>query len=86
MNINYSPFIITQYDASTKAMTFDNDPGSDFWYQKPETLDVASMFGAVPWFRRAVELRANGMAGVPFRIMQGDEELDTSAKWENKLE
>jgi HK97 family phage portal protein len=46
---------------------------------------VQSYFQRVAWLHRGVALIANAVAAMPFAIMQGKQEVDVSAKWENKV-
>ena len=39
----------------------------------------------VPTMFRAVQLRANSVASMPFQLMSGDEVYDDSLHWENKV-
>lgn len=38
-----------------------------------------------PWLFRAIELRANAVANMPFRIMRGEIEVDNSETWQNTV-
>lgn len=49
------------------------------------TDQTATYYRAVPWLYRAVEMRANDVADMPFNIYRGDEVVETSENWENKL-
>lgn len=42
-------------------------------------------YTSVPWLARAIEMRANAVASVPFRIMRGETEIDKSEQWADKL-
>ena len=45
----------------------------------------ARYFASVPWLYRAVKDRSNNVARMPFSIMRGDEEVDSSGKYSNAL-
>ncbi len=50
-----------------------------------DTTPVQDYFSRTPWLYRGIELRANAVAAMPFRIMRGETEVDSSEKWENKV-
>lgn len=47
--------------------------------------DVQKMYKAVPWLNRGVGIRSAAMAKMPFTIFDGENELDTSENYQNKL-
>jgi len=75
------------YFDGRKSITFDNYP-PEAWevldgpkdndYESPEFL-----FRRVPWLGRAVKMRSDAVASVPFVLMKGDKEIDTSEEWQN---
>ena len=80
------PFYETKYNPATKGLS--TSPLDDFWYQDAkhdDDTDPASLFRAVPWLYRGVQLRANAVAAMPFAVMRGDEEIDTSEDYKNVL-
>lgn len=72
-----------------KAVALNDLPDSAWnWYTPhltEETEQVQEYFQAVPWLNRAVTLRAQSLASLPFSIMKGTTELDTSDDYQNKL-
>ncbi len=63
-------------------------PLSDFWYEDPKSkddTDPATLFRSVAWLYRGVQLRSNAVAAMPFRIMRGETEVDTSDDYQNAL-
>lgn len=80
------PFYQTRYNNTTKAV--DMSPLSDFWYEDPkrdDDTDPATLFRAVPWLYRGVQLRANAVAAMPFAVMRGETEVDSSDDYQNAL-
>jgi phage portal protein BeeE len=64
-------------------------PLSDFWYEDPkrkDDTDPATLFRSVAWLYRGVQLRANAVAAMPFRIMRGETEVDTSDDYQNAVQ
>ena len=51
-----------------------------------ERTKGAMLFGSVPWLHRGVDLRAGAVASMPFAIMRGKTDMDSSDEWENKVE
>ena len=47
--------------------------------------NVNTYFRRTPWLFRGIELRANAVSSMPFRIMRGETEVDNSEKWTNKV-
>lgn len=80
------PFIKSQVNQATKSV--DLSPLGDYWYQPVRDEDNPTgieLLRAVPWLWRAVELRANAVAAMPFAIMRGKVEEDTSDDYTNAL-
>lgn len=50
-----------------------------------ERTKGAMLFGSVPWLHRGVDLRAGAVASMPFAIMRGKTDMDSSDEWENKV-
>jgi len=49
------------------------------------TTPLKDYFKLIPTLSRAVNLRANAVASMPFEIVRGKTEYDTSADWQNKV-
>lgn len=47
--------------------------------------DLLQLYQQVSWLFRAVDIRCNGVASVPFAIYKGKEEIDTSGHWQNAV-
>jgi len=80
------PFYETKYNTATKSVS--TSPLDDFWYQDAKSdddTDPASLFRAVPWLYRGVQLRANAVAAMPFVVMRGETEIDSSDDYQNAL-
>lgn len=80
------PFYETKYNPATKGLS--TSPLDDFWYQDAkhdDDTDPASLFRAVPWLYRGVQLRANAVAAMPFVVMRGETEIDSSDDYKNVL-
>jgi len=50
-----------------------------------EESDLESFRKSVPWLFRGVQKRANAVAGMPFVILDGEREIDTSGTYANAL-
>ena len=48
-----------------------------------ETQGLQEYYKSIPWLFRGVDIRSNAVASVPFAIMRGEEEIDTSDDWQN---
>ena len=86
LSLLQQPFFRTVQNPATKAI--DLSPAGDFWYSAVRDEDNPSgvdLLRAVPWLWRAVELRANAVAAMPFAIMAGETERDNSADYANAL-
>lgn len=72
-----------------KAVAIDSLPASAWTWFTPhlteEGENAKTIYQKVPWLNRGVELRADAIGSLPFSLMKGDAEFDTSAKWENKV-
>lgn len=71
---------------NTKAVDFSN-PIRDSWdfveaLKKMEGGDVAAKVSAV---YRAMNLTADATASIPFAVLKGNQEIDTSADWKNTI-
>lgn len=47
--------------------------------------DIAKFYQAVPWLFLGTDLRASGIASLPFDILEGDEVVDSSDDYQNVL-
>lgn len=84
MGLEYKQIL---YDGQ-KATTLRNLPEEAWKYisggdQADAKLQKA--FSSVPWLFRATAIRSSVISRVPFAIMDGDNELDTSKNYQNKL-
>lgn len=53
--------------------------------RQQEAGDLATLHREVPWLFRAVDLRSQAVAGMPFAILRGDTEVDSSANYKNAV-
>ena len=53
--------------------------------QGPDLAELQTLYDRVPWLYRAVALRAVALPSIPFAILDGEEEIDNSADYTNKL-
>lgn len=69
-----------------KSITLDQYPPDawDFITGGP-TPKEADYYKFIPTLYRGVQLRAQAVASMPFRLMKGEREYDTSADWQNKV-
>jgi len=84
------PVLTVKYDQATRSLkTAGGGPLDDFWYEPAsnakEDTDPATLFRSVAWLYRGVGLRAHAVSSMPFRIMQGETERDTSDDYQNVL-
>ena len=72
----------------TKAANLDSLP-AEAWTiisgRQPGSDDVVDLVRTVPILQRAVTLVSDAVGSMPFAIMRGDTELDTSAEYKNVL-
>ena len=54
-------------------------------YMDEDTESAQTLYRAVPWLARGVDLRAKAVASLPFTIYRGDTEIDTSDDYQNKV-
>jgi len=47
--------------------------------------DIREAHRTVPWLYRGTDIRKNSVAGVPFKIYQGDKEVDSSQNYQNAV-
>jgi len=47
--------------------------------------DMAKLHRAVPWLFRGVDLRADAVADMPFVVLRGQTEVDSSRDWQNRV-
>ena len=81
-------------NTNTKTIFFDGrksilleqypDEAWTFLSGAPETTEGAH-YKFIPTLYRAVQLRALAVSSMPFRLMRGEQEYDSSANWENKV-
>lgn len=70
----------------TKGISLTSDSQwVDFLLEKKSTGNVGSLYHSVPWLHRATEIRQHAMASMPFAIMRGGTDVDTSADYQNKI-
>jgi len=73
---------------STKGVSLDDLPDSAWtWYTPHEDSETSprTYYEAVPWLWRGVQLRAQSLSQLPFALVRGGEDFDSSATWENKV-
>jgi hypothetical protein len=72
-------------DGRGKSVTLSNlDNFLDYLVGKGgDKADIEEAHRTVPWLYRATDIRKNAVAGVPFKIYRGDEEVDSSASYQN---
>jgi hypothetical protein len=73
-----------------KSIALEQYPDSAWkWLSgRPDSADETSpkrYFRAVPWLYRGVTLRADAVASMPFSILRGETEIDTSDDYQNKV-
>lgn len=72
---------------ATKSIAFDQYP-EEAWKTLSGGDDgnlAAAYFRSVSWLYRAVEIRSQAVASMPFTIYRGETEFDTSDDWQNKV-
>lgn len=70
----------------TKGISLTSDSQwVDFLSEKKNVGNPGGLYQKVPWLHRATEIRAHAMASMPFAIMNGEKEFDTSANYQNKI-
>lgn len=85
------PILAVKYDQTSRSVkAAGGGPLDDFWYEdarNKDDTDPATLFRCVAWLYRGVQLRANAVAAMPFRITSGDgsTDIDTSADYQNAL-
>lgn len=55
-----------------------------YWSGQPDTVDN-ELYSKVSAVFRAMEINANAIAGMPFAIMKGGQEIDSSAEYKNVI-
>ena len=87
LSLLQQPFLKTKVNTATKSV--DLSPLGDYWYtarKDEDAPDPAELFRSVAWLARAVELRSNAVAAMPFRIAtKGGADYDISDGYQNKL-
>jgi hypothetical protein len=81
------PILEVKYDQASRSLkTASGGALDDFWYTDPNAKDAsdpATLFRSVAWLNRAIEMRANAVASMPFLLYRGETEVDTSKIWKN---
>lgn len=67
------------------AWNVDSNEGWTILSGEGETVTADVYFQRVPWLYRGVLDRANNVAAMPFAIVRGETDFDTSATWANRL-
>ena len=86
LSLLQQPFLKSQVNPATKSV--DLSPLGDYWYtdrKDEDEPDAAELFRAVPWLYRGVQMRANAVSRMPFSIMRGETEIDTSDDYQNAV-
>ena len=70
-----------------KAITIDDLPEAAWQYLAggAQENDLKTFYQLVPWLFRAVDIRANAVASMPFSIVKGETEVDNSEDYQNTL-
>jgi len=74
----YQPFI--------KTVSINDLPEGAWQYivgGSQETQGLQEYYKSIPWLFRGVDIRSNAVASVPFAVMRGEDEIDTSDDWQN---
>lgn len=74
----YQPFI--------KTVSINDLPESAWQYitgQPTETKALQDYYKAIPWLFRGVDIRADAVASMPFKIYRGETEVDSSDDYKN---
>jgi phage portal protein BeeE len=50
-----------------------------------DNATTQTYYRRAPWLFRGIQLRANAVSAMPFRIMRGGTEVDNSETWQNKV-
>lgn len=80
------PFYQVKANPATKSLGMS--PLDDYWYEpvrNDDQPDAGEMFRSVAWLYRALQMRANAVASMPFAIMRGETEVDTSDDYQNAV-
>ena len=75
------------YDGRTKT-NINNLPEEAWTYLRGEGEDggLKELQKRVPWLYQGMNIRAQGVASVPFAIYKGETEIDISEDWQNKVD
>src|SRR5512139_2457269 len=70
-----------------KTVAIDDLPDSAWaWFSRNGGADsLQGYYKAVPWLFRAVTMRADAVAALPFALVKGGEDYDASDDWQNKV-
>ena len=76
----------TLYFDGKKSILLEQFPDDawEFYSGAPETTQQ-EYYKFIPTLYRAVDLRGGAVASMPFHIMKGDDEYDSSASWNNEV-
>ena len=81
--LQYATFNLPRQRVEVKGVWDDESAWTTSGAKSNDT--TATYYRAVPWIFRAVEMKANAVSGVPFRIMRGETEIDNSKTWKNVI-
>jgi len=77
---------IIMTDGAKSVNMLDSDDPTVWTYFSGQPLAAQDkLFATVAAAFRAYSLKANTVGNMPFALVKGDEDFDTSAKWENKV-
>ena len=51
----------------------------------PDLSELRTLYDRVPWLYRGVGIRATALPSIPFVLLKGDEQIDSSENYENKV-
>ena len=51
----------------------------------PDAAELHTLYDRVPWLYRGVGIRGMALASIPFVVMRGEDEIDSSENYENNL-
>lgn len=77
---------IIMYDGIKSSLLWDETTDAWKYYSNDPREQVSNFYGLIPTIFRAVNMIANDVSKMPFRIMQGKKEIDNSQEYMNALE
>ena len=81
--LQYATFNLPRQRVEVKSVWDDE---SAWTSSTSRTTDkTAVYYRSVPWLTRAIEMRANALASVPFQIVRGETPVDTSDEYKDAL-